>query len=111
MPAQLALVAVGIWLMAAPDVLGHAETASDSARTAGPVMASIAFLGVFTITRGLRWLNLLTGLWLVAAPWVLGLSGTATANSLVCGVAALLLAPVGSVDQDRYAGGWRALLG
>jgi hypothetical protein len=110
MPAQMTLTVVGLWLMAAPAVLGYGGAAATSDRVAGPVMAAIAFLAVFRITRGLRWLNLPVGAWLVAAPWLLGFPTDATVSSMVCGVMALVLAPIGSPDQSRYGGGWIALL-
>ncbi|HET6627559.1 MAG TPA: SPW repeat protein [Nocardioidaceae bacterium] len=109
MPAQVVLTIGGLWLMAAPAVLGYGDAAAVSDRSAGPVMAAIAFLSIFTITRGLRWLNLPVGLWLVVAPWLLGFPADATVSSTVVGVAALALAWVGRVDQSRYGGGWRTL--
>jgi hypothetical protein len=108
--AQIVLVATGIWLMAAPAVLGYAEPAATSDRIAGPVMAAIAFLAAFAITRGLRWLNLAVGGWLVIAPWLLDSPTAALVSSSLCGVAALVLAPVGHLEQDQYGGGWLALL-
>lgn len=110
MPAQLALVAAGLWLMVAPAVLGYDGAAANSDRIAGPLMVAIAFLAVFTITRGLRWLNLPVALWLLVSPWLLGSPTDATVSSMVVGVAALVLAPIGSPDQSRYGGGWIALL-
>lgn len=49
--------------------------------------------------------------WVVdaTAPWLLGFPLDATISSLVCGVVALVLAPVGSVDQSQYGSGWLAL--
>lgn len=110
MPAQVVLVLTGLWLMFAPWVLGYEGTpAGSSDRIAGPSMAATAFLAVFAITRGLRWVNLVTGLWLLAGPWLLGFPLDATINSLVCGILALVLAPFGSIDQGRYGGGWITL--
>jgi hypothetical protein len=109
MRAQMILVLVGLWLMAAPDVLGYDGAAATSDRIAGPVLAAVSFLAVFQITRGLRWANLPIGAWLAAAPWVLGFPADATVNSMLCGAAALVLAPIGSPDQRRYGGGWIAL--
>lgn len=109
MPAQIILVVAGLWLEFAPWVLGYDGAAATSDRIAGPVMAATAFLAVFAITRGLRWVNLATGLWLVAAPWLLGFPLDATISSMICGVLALALAPVGSIDQAQYGGGWMAL--
>ncbi|SFQ71377.1 SPW repeat-containing protein [Amycolatopsis arida] len=103
------LAAAGVWLMAAPAVLGYGDPAATSDRIAGPALAAIGFLAGFQITRGLRWLNLGTGAWLVVAPWLLGFPAAATVNSVVIGVAALVLAPWGKPDQRRYGGGWVAL--
>jgi hypothetical protein len=108
--AQILLAATGVWLMAAPAVLGYEEPAATSDRIAGPVMAAVAFLAVFSITRGVRWVNLAVGTWLVLAPWLLDFPIDALANSCLCGIAALVLAPVGHVDQEQYAGGWLALV-
>ncbi len=109
MLAQIILVLVGLWLMAAPDVLGYDGAAATSDRIAGPVLAAVSFLAAFQITRGLRWANLPIGAWLVAAPWVLGFPADATVSSMLSGAAALILAPIGSPDQSVYGGGWIAL--
>lgn len=110
MPAQIILVLTGVWLVFAPWALGYDGAAATSDRITGPVLAAAAFLAVFAITRGLRWINLLSGLWLVTAPWLLSFPTDATISSMVCGVLALVLAPMGSLDQDRYGGGWMTLL-
>lgn len=109
MRAQIVLVVAGLWLMVAPAVLEYDGAAATSDRIAGPVMVATAFLAVFAITRGLRWVNLPVGAWLVAAPWLLQFPVDATVSSMVCGVAALALAPLGRPDQSRYGGGWLAL--
>lgn len=109
MPAQITLVVVGLWLMFAPSVLGYGGAAATSDRIAGPVIVATAFLAVFAITRGLRWFNLPVGAWLIFAPWILDFEVQPTVSSMVCGVAALVLAPRGAVDQTRYGGGWLAL--
>jgi hypothetical protein len=108
--AQIALTITGLWLIAAPSVLDSGDAAATSAHIAGPAMAAVAFLAVFTITRPLRWANLPTGLWLLTAPWVLGFPTEVTINSTLCGLLALVLAPIGKANQNRYGGGWHALL-
>ena len=108
--AQLALIAVGVWLEAAPAVLGYGGPAATSDRVAGPVMIAIALVALSRVTRAVRWLNLATGAWLVVAPWLLGFPAGALASSAVAGVLALVLAPRGRSDPGRFGGGWRALL-
>lgn len=108
--AQMVLVATGIWLMAAPAVLDYGEPAASSDRIAGPVMAATAFLAIFAITRGLRWANLAVGIWLLIGPWLLEFPTDAMISSSACGLAALVLAPVGHLEQDRYGGGWLAVV-
>lgn len=108
--AQSVLVLVGLWLMAAPAVLGHAgTTVGSSDRVVGPLVVSAAFLGIFTITRPVRWFNLLPGVWLLVAPWVLGAPTAATVSDVVAGLVVLALAPVGRLAYSRYGGGWASL--
>lgn len=108
--AQAVLVVVGGWLMFAPSVLGHQFTnAGESDRIAGPAIVSIAFLAIFTITRLVRWLNLVPGGWLLLAPWVLDAPTDATISNLAAGLIVLSLATVERADQSRYGGGWMTL--
>lgn len=107
--AFVLLTAVGLWLMAAPAVLGYGGAPENSDRIAGPLLAAFSFLAIFQISRGVRWLNLPIGAWLVAAPFVLGAPADAFASSLVSGLLVLTLSPFGRPDQSRYGGGWRAL--
>ena len=112
MPGPLLLVIVGLELMAAPAFLHASEPVADSFRTAGPVVAAVGFLSAFTITRGLRRLELAPGAWLLVAPLVLTHSTAATINSLAAGAVVVALALVphhGESSRDRYGGGWVAL--
>lgn len=109
MVGQVVLTLGGLWLMVAPAVLRYGDPAATSDRVAGPVMAATAFLAIFAITRGLRWLNVPVGLWLVAAPWWLSFPTDAAVSSTAVGALALALAWTGAPDQGRYGGGWRSL--
>jgi hypothetical protein len=101
---------LGIWLMAAPDVLGYGAPAATSDRIVGPVAASVAVVAMSAVTRGVRWLNLLPGGWLLVAPWLLGYPPAATVNSLVVGLLLIGLAFVRGPVTAWYGGGWAALL-
>jgi hypothetical protein len=107
---RLATVAVGVWLMAAPAVLGYGGAAATSDRVAGPVLVAIGIVAASTITRGLRWAALAPGLWLLVGPALLGVPGRALASSLVGGILVLALTPWGRGDSRRFGGGWRSLL-
>lgn len=107
--ARLVNAALGIWLMAAPAVLGYGEPASTNDRIVGPIAASVAIIAIWEIARGLRWINLAIGLWLVVAPWVLGYETTATINSTIAGLLMAAAAPTGGKLKQRIGGGWSAL--
>ncbi len=104
-------VAIGIWLLGAPAVLGYGGIAADVDRTAGPAVAAVAAVAVTQATRSIRWLNLPIGLWLLAAPLILDYPSVAAINSAVSGllIAGLSLVP-GKISL-RTGGGWAALFG
>lgn len=107
---QLVVFALGVWLMAAPAVLGYAEvSAGSSDRLIGPTVGAIGFLAASEILRSLRWLNLAAAAYLIVAPWVLGFPAAAVANDVVVGLLLVGLSPLGRADPGRFGGGWRAL--
>ena len=106
---QLANAAVGIWLMAAPDVLGYGGPARAVDRTAGPLAAGVALVAAHQAARPLRWGNLPLGLWLLVAPWALAYGTVATANSTVAGLLLAGLASVRGAVTHRFGGGWVAV--
>lgn len=107
---QLAVFALGVWLMFAPAVLGYTgSAAATSDRLAGPAIAAVAFVAASAITRSLRWLNAPAALWLLVGPWVLGYPTAAAVNSVVVGVLVGLLTPLGKPDPGRFGGGWSVL--
>lgn len=109
---QMLVVLLGLWLMAAPAVLGHSgTTAGSSDRFVGPAIAAFAFVAASEITRPMRWVNLLGALWLVVAPWVLDFPTAAAVNDLVVGLAVGALSPLGKADTAaRFGGGWTSLM-
>jgi hypothetical protein len=100
---------LGVWLMAAPGVLGYGNPASAADRIAGPVALGVALLALHEVARPLRWANVPVGLAFVVLPWPLGFSGAALANSLVVGILLIGLAPVRGALRHPYGGGWRAV--
>jgi hypothetical protein len=107
--AQLINVAIGIWLMAAPDVLGYGGIAADHDRIVGPLVATFACVACWEATRPLRWVNLPVGAWMLLAPWLLGFPSTATIDTMLCGIAVACLSLVRGKLKHRFDGGWAAL--
>ena len=107
--AHIINLAIGLWLMAAPDVLGYAGLAADHDRVVGPVIATFACVAIWEATRPLRWVNLLIALWMLLAPWMLGFPQAATINTMLCGAAAAALSCVRGKPRHRFGGGWRAI--
>ena len=105
--AQVLSALLGIWLMAAPAVLGYAGTPADAHRILGPVAASFAIIAVWEHMRPLRWVEVPLGGLLVFSPLVLDVGLAAAANGVVVGVLLVALAFVrGGIEED-YGGGWK----
>jgi len=108
--AQLVNTALGVWMMAAPAVLGSTGGAATNARIIGPLIGSFAFVAAPQINRGVRWVNVPLGIWLAIAPFVLnGYSAASTVNSVIVGLVVAALAPIGHTDQATFGGGWKTL--
>ena len=107
--AQLLTALTGIWLMASPAVLDYADPARANDRIIGPVVASMATIAIWELTRPLRWVNVALGAWLLIAPWLLGHPPDARWNSLVAGSLILACSLVKGSRTHRFAGGWSSL--
>jgi hypothetical protein len=102
--------ALGIWLMAAPALLGSHGGAAASDHLVGPLVVTFAVIAWGEISRPVRYLNILLALWIIGAPWLLG-GATAGAqwNALLVGVALIGLSlPRGSV-REQY-GNWNRFI-
>lgn len=107
---RLINAALGIWLMAAPDVLQYSAPARTNDRIVGPIAATFAIIAIWEVTRGLRWVNVPLGVWLVVAPLILGYAQTgAIINSLIVGVVLASMAMLGGSVSKQFGGGWSAL--
>lgn len=104
-------VAVGIWMMVAPAVLGYSGAAATSDRIVGPTAAAAAWIAAARVTRSLRWINLVLGMWVVLSPLVLSYEAPATIHSALSGTVLIVTAvAIGRMPTERFAGGWRALM-
>lgn len=108
---RLAAVAVGVWLVAAPSVLGYDTPASAVDRIVGPIGGGVAFVALWEAARPLRRVNVVTGAVLVLAP-LLGYDDVwAVVNSIACGALFVVSAFSPSHLQHRFGGGWSAVWG
>lgn len=110
MVAQLAAAAFGIWLMAAPAVLGYTGVAQVIDRIAGPIIATLALIAVSECTRGLRWANVAVASALILSPLWFDYARAAALNSVATGVAVVVLSSLRSRVRSSFGGGWRVLL-
>ena len=83
-------VALGLWLVASPMLLGvQAVPAMWAAMLAGVAIVTLSVDAFYYPEIVEEWGNLAVGLLLAASPWLLGYSaeGAATANAVICGAA------------------------
>ena len=108
--AQIASALLGLWLMAAPSVLGYGDPARTVDQVVGPLIFAMALIAYSEVTRPVRWVNFPLGVWLICAPWALGYAGTTTwLHSMIVGAAIAVLAGFGGRSKARIGGGWSAL--
>lgn len=107
--AQLLSVAVGLWLMASPTVLGYGGAPADAHYVLGPIAAAFALVAVWGHMRPLRWTNVAIGGLLVLAPLVRPFDTVAAANSVAAGLLLAALATVRGTVVEAYGGGWSTL--
>jgi len=99
----------GIWLMASPGVLDYGDPARANDRIIGPIVASMAIIAIWEISRPLRWVNVVLGAWLLIAPWLLEHPPDARWNSLAAGTLVLAFSLVKGKRTHQVGGGWSAL--
>jgi len=107
--AQLVVVALGVWLTAAPGTLGYAGPARMNDHIFGPFAATVGLIAAFQVTRSVRWLNLPFGVWLVLAPWLFGYERAELLNNTLVGLALAAIACVRGTVEESFGGGWRAI--
>jgi uncharacterized membrane protein len=109
-PWSLAVcAALGVWLMAAPAVLGSSGAAAGNDQLVGALVVTFAVIGFGEAARAARWVNVPLGAWLLVAPWLLsGVSPSSRWSDMAVGAAVVLLSwrrgPVKSrfASWDRY---------
>lgn len=110
MTAQILNTALGIWLMISPALLDYSGAAATNHYIVGPCVATIAYIAVWEVNRGLRYLNAVAGLWLVLSVWMLQMPPAALWSGLLSGVVIFGLSFVEGKKRHTYAGGWASLV-
>jgi predicted cobalt transporter CbtA len=100
---------LGLWLMAAPSLLGLPKPDADVMHILGPLAAATGFIASTEVTRGVRWLNVPIGLAVIVAPMLLGYPMPAVALIGISGLALVALAFMGGRTTTSFGGGWRSL--
>jgi hypothetical protein len=101
-----ACAALGVWLMAAPAVLGSRGAAAGNDQLVGALVVTFAVIGFGEAARAARLVNVPLGVWLLVAPWVLSGAGPAAPwNDLAVGAAVLLLSLRRGRVKERF-GSW-----
>jgi hypothetical protein len=109
--AQVLNTILGIWLMAAPQVLNYGGPAADNDHILGPIVASFAIIALSGNTRAVANFNIPLGAWLIVSPWVLGYENdSARMNDVVSGTLITLLSFFKRSVKQSYGGGWSSLL-
>ena len=108
--AQYLNAMLGIWLMAAPTILGYGGPARTNHQIVGPLAVSCAVIALWEVTRPVRWGNFALGLWLLVAPWMFAATWVVILNSSITGLLLIAFSCVrGKIDPQRFGGGWSAL--
>lgn len=107
--ARLINAGLGVWLMAAPGVLGYGPPLSINDHLVGPLIVASATVAVWAVLRPLRRVNLVLGLWLLVAPWALSAGWPAVLNTPAVGAIVAGLSLVRGRVTTPFAGGWSVL--
>ncbi len=100
----------GVWLMAAPAILGYGGPAWINDRICGPLIASFAIIAIWEVTRPLRWMNVIFAFWLMLAPLVLHYTAWRSSyNNVGCALVLLVCALAPGRKTHRFGGGWSSL--
>jgi hypothetical protein len=108
--AQILNILLGIWLMAAPEVLDYNGVAADNDQILGPVIASFAIIALSGCTKSVAKFNIPLGVWLLIAPWLLNYENqTPILNDTIAGLLITIFSFFKRKTDHQYGGGWRAV--
>ena len=101
----LVSVALGLWLMLAPSVLGSSPPTAHSDHLAGALIVTVAVIALAEVGRAMRFVNALFGAWMIASPWLLdGATARARWNDAIVGALVIALSFRRGPIREQY--GW-----
>ena len=108
--SQILNLCLGLWLMAAPELLGYKGAATDNGHIIGPIIATFAIISLWEATHGVRKWNYPLGIWLLVAPWILHYSDTISIGSdMATGILVIILSSIAGKRTYNFGGGWSSL--
>lgn len=103
----MAAALLGVWLLAAPAVLGSTGAMANSNYITGAMVTTFSVLALAEAGRAARFLNFAFGAWIVIAPFVLDPSGAADRwNGAVAGALLIALSIRRGPVREQY-GSWQ----
>lgn len=110
MSYQLAVILLGLWLMASPDVMDYEGPERLNNHIVGPLVVSMGIIALAETTRAVRWVNVVLGCWLVLAPMLLRYEPLHIGvRSALLGIAIAGLSWSPGERRSLQGGGWSAL--
>jgi hypothetical protein len=103
-------VGVGLWVMAAPDVLDFGEPGRSVHHVLGPIVVSCGAIALWRVVRSVLRANGVLGVLLAGSPLLGGLPIEAVVAAVASGAVIAALALVPRRADDRFAGGWTGLV-
>lgn len=105
---QLCAAAVGVVVMALPELLDLGGRLAELDWIVGPIIISIAIISAAEVTRSLRWVNVISAIVLLAGGLIWGTQVSLLIHMALALALALLSVPRGPRRQS-FGSGWRGL--
>ena len=95
--------ATGLWLMAAPQILGYSGSLSHSHIITGALVSTFSVISMSEVARPLRFINILFAIWIIVSYWLFNNENTSVLiHSIVSGLILIPFAfPKGKVESKR----------
>jgi hypothetical protein len=107
--SAIANTMLGVWLMAAPSVLGYGGAARTNDHVVGPIVATLAVIAIAEANRGVRLVNMAPAAWLILAPLLFQYPLRTGVHSVLAGLAVGALSLMGGRIRHQFGGGWASL--